>query len=212
MEIDKIYEMDCITGMKQLPDKSVSVILTSVPFKDEDVEGDYWEFMDRFMDEVFRVTRDYAVIFQSSTKLWEMCRRYKRPFHVAIWNKINLMLYCRKYTPIFIYDCGANYNLNKELYADVFPYAVKRNSMRKHKYEDPLFLYTDLLKKFKNVITVLDPFMGSGTTAVACKNLGLNYIGFEIDKENCEISIERLKQGNISTYNVACAPLKEGEK
>lgn len=40
---------------------------------------------------------------------------------------------------------------------------------------------------------VLDPFMGSGTTAVACKQLNRIYIGFEISKEYCEIANKRLE-------------------
>jgi DNA modification methylase len=41
--------------------------------------------------------------------------------------------------------------------------------------------------------TVLDPFMGSGTTAIAARNLGFNYLGFEQEKEYCEIANKRLK-------------------
>jgi DNA modification methylase len=43
---------------------------------------------------------------------------------------------------------------------------------------------------------ILDPFMGSGTTAVAAKNLGRNYIGYEIKKEYVELSKERIKNCN----------------
>lgn len=39
---------------------------------------------------------------------------------------------------------------------------------------------------------VLDPFMGSGTTAVACIETGRNYIGFEISEEYCDIAIHRI--------------------
>jgi len=40
----------------------------------------------------------------------------------------------------------------------------------------------------------LDPFMGSGTTAIACINTGRNFIGFELDKHYCEIANERIQK------------------
>lgn len=42
--------------------------------------------------------------------------------------------------------------------------------------------------------TICDPFMGSGTTALACINTNRNYIGFEISKEYCEIAEDRIKK------------------
>src|SRR5574344_935324 len=41
---------------------------------------------------------------------------------------------------------------------------------------------------------VLDPFMGSGTTAIACINTNRNYIGFELDKHYCDIANERIRK------------------
>ena len=43
-------------------------------------------------------------------------------------------------------------------------------------------------------------FMGSGTTAVASKQLNRNFIGFEISKEYCDIANKRLEQSNIKEF------------
>jgi len=46
---------------------------------------------------------------------------------------------------------------------------------------------------------VLDPFMGSGTTAVACIKLNRNYIGFEINRDYCKMIKERIKKTTSNT-------------
>lgn len=57
------------------------------------------------------------------------------------------------------------------------------------------------LEVMKNIIGILpkdaiiiDPFMGSGTTGVACKELGRDFIGIEIDKEYFDIASERIEE------------------
>jgi site-specific DNA-methyltransferase (adenine-specific) len=60
--------------------------------------------------------------------------------------------------------------------------------------------FVDLVGWWSNE-TVLDPFMGSGTTGVACMNLGRKFIGIEIEKKYFDISCERIdmaqRQGRL---------------
>ena len=68
------------------------------------------------------------------------------------------------------------------------------NSERRHPTQKPLALMKWCLGFFPKAETVLDPFMGSGTTLVACKQLGRRCIGIEIEERYCEIAARRLSQ------------------
>jgi len=63
-----------------------------------------------------------------------------------------------------------------------------------HTTQKPLELMNRIVEccSNKNDI-ILDPFMGSGSTALSCKNLNRNYIGCELDKEYYNVCLERLK-------------------
>ena len=45
---------------------------------------------------------------------------------------------------------------------------------------------------------VLDPFMGAGSTGIACKNLGRNFIGIEIDEKYFKIAEQRINKVDLS--------------
>ena len=64
---------------------------------------------------------------------------------------------------------------------------------RNHPAEKPVEVITKLMGKHPAGI-VLDPFMGSGTTAVACKDLNRKCIGIEIEEKYCEIAAKRCSQ------------------
>lgn len=62
-----------------------------------------------------------------------------------------------------------------------------------HPTQKPIALMQWCVEKFPKAKTILDPFMGSGTTGVACMNLGRKFIGIEIEKKYFDIACERIE-------------------
>lgn len=71
-------------------------------------------------------------------------------------------------------------------------------NVSKEKTEHPCQMPLDVMKNIIGILpkdhTIIDPFMGSGTTGIACKELGYNFIGIEIDNTYFGISKKRLQQ------------------
>ena len=72
-----------------------------------------------------------------------------------------------------------------------------------HPTQKPLAVIRWTLSHFPSAQTILDPFMGSGTTLVAAKQLGRRAIGIEIERRYCDIAIERLRQDVLPLEAVA---------
>lgn len=70
-----------------------------------------------------------------------------------------------------------------------------------HPTQKPLELIQWCIEKADNAQTILDPFMGSGTTLVAAKNLGRKAIGIEIEEKYCEVAVRRLRQEILPLCN-----------
>lgn len=84
----------------------------------------------------------------------------------------------------------------RELTGNAFPgfYSVNSPREREHITEKPVEVLADMLKVAPQGGTVLDLFLGSGTTLVAAKLRGLKAIGSEIEERYCEIAAKRLQQ------------------
>jgi len=65
---------------------------------------------------------------------------------------------------------------------------------RRHPHQKPVSLICHLLEKLPLGLTILDPFMGSGTTGVACAKLGRRFIGIEIEPKYFDIACRRIEQ------------------
>lgn len=106
---------------------------------------------------------------------------------------------------------STNYRKTKNLYQETnnidgrrFPKSVIKFSSDKeklHPTQKPLALFKYLILTYSEEgALILDNCMGSGTTAVACKQTGRNFIGFEINQDYIKITEERLKQGVLHPF------------
>ena len=79
---------------------------------------------------------------------------------------------------------------------DVFDYKEWKpvGTKNNHTRAFPEKMVEDVLKCFPTSKVVLDPYMGSGTTGVVCKNLNRDFIGIELDKDYFNIAKERIKK------------------
>ena len=75
-----------------------------------------------------------------------------------------------------------------------FMRAGERGAVRQHPTQKPLSLMTHIATSAPPGV-ILDPFMGSGTTLRAAKDLGRKAIGIELDEKYCEIAAKRMAQG-----------------
>ena len=67
-----------------------------------------------------------------------------------------------------------------------------------HKSQKPIYLMRILVERYSDPgATILDPFMGSGTTGVACVQTGRNFIGIEIEPKYFEIAEKRIKEAQL---------------
>lgn len=78
---------------------------------------------------------------------------------------------------------------------------MKNKENRVHPTQKPLPLMHWCLGHVPEAKTVLDPFMGSGTTLLAAKQKGLKATGIEISEKYCEAAVKRLQQGVLWQAN-----------
>ena len=260
LERNRIYNMDCVEGLRLLDDCSVDLTVTSPPYDNlRQYKGYSFDF-DAVANELFRVTKDGGVVVwvindatvngsETGTSFRQALRFKEIGFKLH-----DSMIYAKdscpypettRYYPGFEYmfvlvkgkiktvhliadkpnkqagdkitgterkaDGTVKYMsaVEKHTGRKVKPYGVRTNIWHfgmgfmksttdrcayKHPAIFPEKLAHDHIISWSNPgDLILDPFMGSGTTAKMARLTGRDYIGFEISKEYCDIAVERLE-------------------
>ena len=127
---------------------------------------------------------------------------WKQPRQILHWNKTNPFPAISKvYTPsieyILWYTKGSPYCFNNKIAkTDLLQSGICQGKERTaHPTQKPLIIINELIRvhSAKNDM-VIDPFIGSGTTAIACERLGRRWIGIEKDRGYCDIAVKRIKE------------------
>jgi site-specific DNA-methyltransferase (adenine-specific) len=184
----KLILGDCLEEMKKIPDKSIDLVLTDPPYQ-EGFEKQFALFQNKLKE------NGQILWFVQPTELYDM----PRPFQVLVWNEpISPKPIRKKYREFLDFICWypqGDYTFNKlmwNLMNSRFNDEVIRDK-RLVQWEKPKSMIEKLLLiHTNNNDTILDPFMGSGTTGVACKELGRNFIGIEISPEYFKIAERRI--------------------
>lgn len=104
-------------------------------------------------------------------------------------SKINYLTNCREIALIGIKDSNPTFNSSYD--NGIYNYPLQGGKQRFHPTQKSLLLFEDLIKKHSNENdTILDTFLGAGTTAIACKNTNRKFKGCEISKEYYDKIIE----------------------
>jgi site-specific DNA-methyltransferase (adenine-specific) len=129
---------------------------------------------------------------------WDNLAELPRPKSVLAWVKNNWSMgnlrheHGRMWEAICFYP-GPQHEFIKRT-PDVIQ--GRRTGNKHHPTEKPVSVMTQLIMANQGVM-VFDPYMGSGTTLIAAKNLNRKAVGIEIEEKYCEIAAERLRQGTL---------------
>ena len=209
LPLDRIICDDASVDLKTLPPKSIDLIVTDPPYGDNigygrlnrSIAGNEHPLISlSVMYDAYRVlkTNASAYVFCGMKHLGFL-RAFFQSYtaygirDTLIWDK---MLrgrghgFRRQYECILVLEKGKPRYRSPGL-SNVLRFQRVRSS--RHPHEKPLGLIETLIQQSSDTGgIVLDPFLGSGTTAVAAQQVDRHYIGVELDPSNCNVAKERL--------------------
>jgi site-specific DNA-methyltransferase (adenine-specific) len=199
MPVSEVFNMDCMDGMKQYPDKYFDLSIVDPPYgigvnhnmgrrkgdKSSDYKPAYWDkeapSKDYFI-ELFRVSKD-QIIWGANHFI---SRMPKDSSCWLMWDKM------------FSEDVSfAQYELAWTSFDSVCKKFTKdpKDPNRFHPTQKPVALYRWLLKNYANPgDKILDTHLGSGSSRIAAYDMGFDFTGYEIDKDYFEAQEKRFNQ------------------
>lgn len=206
----KIHNEDYNLTLPNL--SNVKMVITSPPDPDEinlkPENGKYNQFLKDFCDRIINTSKLIAIVITDRkhdgiiSKHSDIIQYFKnndfRLLAHKIWVKSDKIdLFRLTYSHIMIFANGKiNQHHNKDYETDVW-------NIPREKYEGylngfPLELVERIIKNFTEPRDLIyDPFMGSGTTAIASITYNRNCIGSELDKNNYDMCSKRLEELEI---------------
>lgn len=220
--MNTLVNCDCLEFMKNMESESIDLIVTDPPYRTTsrgsfggtggilkeklNMKGKVFTHNDihisDWIGEIYRVLKEgsHCYIMCNNVNLHEYLNEIKKAkfniFKVLIWKKDNCItnmyymdsheyiIFCRKGKAKKINNCGTK---------SVLEVANVKNKL--HPTEKPVELMKILVGNSSQVWDkVLDPFMGAGSTGVACKELNRDFIGIELDEKYFNIAKERIEK------------------
>ena len=224
--VNKIYNIDCIEGMRQMPDKSVDLVVTDPPYlietsgagiykqDDKQYVKELNEMKDGFsrgvLDELCRIMKKINIYFFCSQKqiiplIDYFVKEKNCNWNLLTWHKSNPVPACgNKYltdTEFILFFREKGVKIYGEYKSKFTYYVTPLNQKDKKTYGHPTIKPLDMVSNFiinssKEGDIVFDPFMGSGTTAVAAMKCNRNFLGYELNPEYYEICNKRIKEAS----------------
>lgn len=220
MELDIIYNKDCIEGMYDMPDNSIDLIVTDPPYlmayktnhrKNKDhkfcseIAGDNDpELISVYITECYRILKDNSAMYMfcnMNAVDYFKCELEKAGFtikNMIVWVKNNhtagdlVAQYGKKYELLFYVNKGRCPIRNGRL-TDVWEFPRVSGKNQLHQNQKPVELIQQCIEKSSDPgAIVFDGFIGSGTTAIACLETDRHYIGYELDPEYYKIAQNRI--------------------
>lgn len=200
--------MDCLQALKQMPTKSIDLILTDPPYgkgSDKGTNGfgssknrKYKGGWDKnvptkeVFEEMFRVAKN-LIIFGGNYFVSYL----PVSNHWIFWDKKGDIAFKNPFADgELIYT-----TFKKPIRRIVFKqqgFITDSKDKRYHPTQKPTELVKQLIEEYTEPgQVILDPFLGSGTTAIAAIQTDRRYLGFEIDKEYFEIAKRRINNAKV---------------